>query len=46
MKILVMELSGSGKTTFCNRIKTVFPTAIHLNACKVRTFYNDWNFSL
>ena len=45
MKILICGLPGSGKSTlaepFCELINGVW-----LNADKIRTFYDDWDFSL
>lgn len=45
MKILVMGLPGSGKTTFCLELKSKFKNAIHLNADEIRDRFNDWDFS-
>ena len=44
MKILVMGLSGSGKSTFAEPIsKALFATRISAN--QVREKYDDWDFS-
>jgi len=44
MKILVMGLPGSGKSTFAEPlVKSLF--AIWINADKVRDKYDDWDFS-
>jgi adenylylsulfate kinase len=46
MKILIMGLPGSGKTTLANELKKLLPgTVVWLNADEVRTKYNDWDFS-
>lgn len=44
MKILIMGLPGSGKTTLAEELHrlTKFP---HINADKARKKYNDWDFS-
>jgi adenylylsulfate kinase len=45
MKILVMGLSGSGKSTFAEPLaKSLFATWI--NADQVRENYDDWDFSV
>jgi adenylylsulfate kinase len=45
--ILVMGLSGSGKTYFCESLLEVFPDEdlAYFNADFVRDSYNDWDFS-
>ena len=45
--ILVMGLSGSGKTYFCESLLNVFPVEdlAYFNADFVRDAYNDWDFS-
>lgn len=43
-KILVMGLSGSGKTTFSKKLSKALK-AKHLNADAIRKEYNDWDFS-
>ena len=44
MKILIMGLPGSGKSTFAEPLaRSMF--GIWLNADKVREKYNDWDFS-
>jgi len=42
--ILVMGLSGSGKTTYATKLSSEL-NAYHLNADIVREEYNDWDFS-
>lgn len=44
MRILVMGLPGSGKTTFATRLAEKLG-ADHLNADVVRKEYDDWDFS-
>lgn len=44
IKILVMGLPGSGKTTFATRLAEKLG-ATHLNADAIREEYNDWDFS-
>lgn len=45
LKILVMGLPGSGKTTLSEKLASKL-SAFHLNADKVRTGAKDWDFSL
>ena len=42
--ILIMGLPGSGKTTLAKELVPLL-NAKWLNADKVRTEYNDWDFS-
>tara|TARA_B100001287_G_scaffold199681_1_gene169107 strand:- start:1775 stop:2203 length:429 start_codon:yes stop_codon:yes gene_type:complete len=44
MKILIMGLPGSGKTTLAKPFAELIG-GIHLNADEVRTKYDDWDFS-
>ena len=44
MKILIMGLPGSGKTTLAEKLSKMF-NAVWLNADNVRKEYNDWDFS-
>jgi len=44
MKILIMGLSGSGKTTLAEQLHKQLPS-LWLNADRVRSLYNDWDFS-
>ena len=44
MKILIMGLSGSGKTTLAKQLHQQLPS-LWLNADKIRSLYNDWDFS-
>lgn len=45
MKILIMGLPGSGKTTLAQALIELLPSALWLNADKIRELYNDWDFS-
>ena len=44
-KILVMGLPGSGKSTLANKLKQKLASAEHFDADRVRTEYDDWDFS-
>ena len=44
MKILIMGLPGSGKTTLAKPFAKLID-AVHINADEVRTNYDDWDFS-
>jgi len=44
MKILIMGLPGSGKTTLAKLLVPRF-NAVWLNADKIREQYNDWDFT-
>jgi len=44
MKILIMGLPGSGKTTLAKALSKEL-NAPHINADEVRTIHNDWDFS-
>ena len=44
MKILIMGLPGSGKTTLAEILAPMY-NAVWLNADKVREEANDWDFS-
>lgn len=44
MRILIMGLPGSGKTTIATRIKS-YLDAVHLNADQIRELYDDWDFT-
>ena len=44
MKILIMGLPGSGKTTLAKPFAELID-AVHINADEVRTHYDDWDFS-
>ena len=44
MKILIMGLSGSGKTTVAEPLADLIG-GVHLNADAVRTKYDDWDFT-
>lgn len=45
IRILVMGLPGSGKTTFAQALKKKLPLAVHYNADEIRKLNNDWDFS-
>lgn len=45
MRILLFGLPGSGKTTLASALKTALSSAGHLNADRVRTAFDDWDFS-
>ena len=45
-KILVFGLSGSGKTTFSKKLISYSNNIDHYDADKVRTAFDDWDFSL
>ena len=44
MKILVMGLPGSGKTTYAKKLSQLLQCK-HINADEVRKNCNDWDFS-
>jgi len=46
MKILIMGLPGSGKSTLSERLCELLPDSIWLNADRIRSAYQDWDFSL
>lgn len=47
MRILIMGLPGSGKTTLAAELSSMFFTdCLWLNADDIREKYNDWDFSL
>jgi adenylylsulfate kinase len=45
IKILIMGLPGSGKTTLSEKLAPLLD-AVRVNADKVRKDHNDWDFSL
>lgn len=45
MRVLVMGLPGSGKTTLCRKLLKHFDGATHLNADTIRGQVDDWDFS-
>ena len=49
MRILIMGLSGAGKTTLARQLVQALMqaghTVGHLNADEIRSLYNDWDFS-
>jgi adenylylsulfate kinase len=46
MKILIMGLSGSGKSELAKELAKLLPNNIRLNADEIRKKYNDWDFSI
>lgn len=46
MKILVMGLPGSGKSTLSKKLFELLPNSVWLNADRIRHSYNDWDFTL
>lgn len=46
LKILIMGLPGSGKTTLANHLNSVLGDCLWFNADMVRSQFNDWDFSL
>ena len=44
MKILIMGLPGSGKTTLAKPLAELLG-AVHLNADAIREHYHDWDFT-
>ena len=45
MKILIMGLPGSGKTTLAYHLTNQLPLSVWYNADAVRSSCNDWDFS-
>lgn len=45
MRVLIMGLPGSGKTTLAQALVSKLDSALWLNADKIRELYNDWDFS-
>jgi adenylylsulfate kinase len=45
MKILIMGLPGSGKTTLARNLLHKLPNSVWFNSDTIRTQYNDWDFS-
>jgi adenylylsulfate kinase len=45
MKILILGLPGSGKTTLANELIKILPNLEWFNADEIRKQYNDWDFS-
>ena len=45
MKILIMGLSGSGKSKLAEELAKLLPDNIRLNADEIREKYKDWDFS-
>lgn len=45
MRILIMGLPGSGKTTLAQALSAKLNSALWLNADKLREIHKDWDFS-
>lgn len=45
MKILIMGLPNSGKTTLARELVKILPNSEWFNADDIRKQYNDWDFS-
>ena len=45
MRILIMGLPGSGKTTFAEALSNKLNSTLWLNADKIRELHDDWDFS-
>jgi adenylylsulfate kinase len=45
MKILIMGLSGAGKTTLARKLIEKLPNSTYYNGDTIRSLYNDWDFS-
>jgi len=46
MKILIMGLSGSGKSELAKELHKILSNSVRLNADEIRQKYNDWDFSI
>lgn len=45
LRILIMGLPGSGKTTLAKALSSKLNSVLCLNADRIRSLYNDWDFS-
>jgi adenylylsulfate kinase len=46
MKILIMGLSGSGKSELAKELHKMLPNSIRINGDLIRSLSDDWDFSM